>query len=179
MKFRDVWHEIARQNTILKVFLAVVVSLCFLLTVLALKAVEKPPLLLERSCETQLVDISSKKHTVNEIETFLKVSLAERFNTEIKATGEYFAENEKDLRTAEHNGLKDKGVRQYIRIQDIQQKNNEARVAADRILAFKEIRAATAIELDVKFARVTRTEKNPYGLIFTSIKLLEKNSEKN
>ena len=179
MKFRDVWHEIAKQNSILKVFLAVVVSLCFLLAILALKSVDKPPLLIERSCKSLIIEIAPKKHTTKEIDAFLRVALSERFNTKIEETGKYFTENESTLRVGEHKALKNKGVRQYINIHNIKQKGNEALVAADRILSFKEIRAATAIELSVQFAKVTRTEKNPYGLVLTSIKLLEINNENN
>ena len=179
MKFFDVWHDIAKQNKVHKFVSSLLTFFTFCLIILIFKVSANPPLLIERGCETKAVKPSNSKHTTIEVKEFLYKAMSSRFNSSSIEYLSFIARTEAEKKAAELSGLIDKGVSQDLILRNISISEGKAKIAADRLLSYKKVRAATAIELDISFEKVKRTPENPYGLLLTSVKIVEEKNEKN
>lgn len=171
MKFFEVWHDIARQNKILKLFSLLLSFLCLFLVLLSFKLSSVPTLLIERSCKTLAVQPVTQKHTKTEIKQFLNIALSSRFNSETQP--KFLSLDEVRKKSLELSGLNEKGIDQLLIIREIKIQEGLAKVKGDRLLSYKKVRAATAVEMNVTFNRVDRSYENPYGLVLTEIKFEE------
>ena len=178
MKFFDVWRSIAIQNSALKftLFLLFIISMTSI--VLVINTQSKPPVVIERSCESKVLPLSNEKHTEQEIREFIKLALEARFNTKFNQGLHFLSEQEIQKRREEFSSLSQNQIDQTVYPTHLTIESGQASIEGDRLLSHKKVRAATAVVYALHFRKTTRSIENPYGLILTQTELLETKNEK-
>jgi hypothetical protein len=169
MRFTQAWAEIASQNSILKIFALVLCGCCLVLTVATAKLALKDPLVFERGCYTIKRQAVSAERSTQEIETFLKMALAERFDTGAIVIPGHLSAEEEGAKQVEQKELSQKGMTQRVVIGTIKVDKTTVEVDADRLISVSQIRSAFAFPLVVTIATATRSDSNPYGLLVVKI----------
>lgn len=168
MKFTAAWNQVLSQNLMLKIALGTMLGVTTILAVTTAKVAAKPPLIVERACTSKVMTPASAKHTKAELTAFLKDAIPERFNSE-KMLNRYVSSKEWAFRLQEQKDLTTRQLRQTVLVSEVKISDKMITVAADRLIAVGEVRAAFNFPLQVETQATERSEINPYGLILTKV----------
>lgn len=165
VKYTEAWAKIAKDNVNLKVALSLLtvctVALCYVTVHLSVK----DPLILERSCYTRPLETSSNERSANEVKAFVKIALEQRFNHQSFSSKDFLSVTERRLKESEKEAFLSKNIHQRIIVNNVDIKDKEILVDADRILSVGEVRSALAFPLIAHLETQSRSLSNPYGLI--------------
>jgi hypothetical protein len=145
-----------------------VVSLTFAIF-LALD-VSKEPVVVERACETKLLNLVSSSQTKDEIQSFVKEAVALRFDSQVTRDPSAFLVQDLFVsRSKEQDELKKSGIDQRVIVRSVRLDNDRFLIEADRLVAVGKARSALPMVLIAKISSKGRSLTNPYGLVLTSI----------
>ena len=178
MKFSLAWAEIANQNVLLKTALACVSICAVCFAVVSLKLALKEPLIIERSCFNRLVKSGDARRTNEEIETFVRIALEQRFDSDAKSKSEFLSTVESSQRMQEQKELSSRQLKQRILVNSVVIEGSDITIDADRVITVGAIRSALPFPLKLKVESQERTDGNPYGLIVSSVKSSDKKENK-
>lgn len=178
MRFSQAWAEVASQNNVLRVAVIGVSFVSVVILMIALKFAFREPLLIERGCFTSALATQSQAQTPQEMESFIKEALAQRFNSETLVVGDYFSLEEIKNRENEQTELKRREIKQRLVVNTIKKQGDEYLVEADRILSVGQIRSAFQMPLTVSVAKNNRTSGNPYGLVLVKVAAVKTEEKK-
>jgi hypothetical protein len=178
MKFKEAWANLAKENLILKISAIAAGLGCVGLSIALVSIAMRPPLVVDRACTATVAKLTpANQHTDAEIQSFLSLALAERFDTEDIRELTLLSESEKLRRQKEQDELKLRGLIQKVvprlgAVQVATGKNVDGLsfvVNADRLLAVGTIRSAFLFPLKVQLISVDRTDANTFGLLIQSV----------
>lgn len=178
MRFSQAWSEVAKQNNVLRVAVLGVSFVSVVVLMIALKFAFKEPLLIERGCFTSASPIQSQVQTPEEIESFIKEALAQRFNSDSLVVGDYFSLEEIKNRENEQAELKRREIKQKLVVNTIKKQGDDYLADTDRILSVGQIRSAFQMPVVVTVAKNSRTSGNPYGLVLVKVAALKTEEKK-
>lgn len=165
MRFSMAWADVAKQNNVLRFAVIGVTFICVVILMIGLKFAFREPLVIERGCFSTVAPMQSQAQTPQEIESFLKETVTERFNSDAVVVSDYFALEELKARDSEQTELARREIKQKVVVNAITKQGDGYLVDADRILSVGKIRSAFQIPMIVTIAKATRTSGNPYGLV--------------
>lgn len=171
MKYTEAWASVSSQNSILK---GAVVSLSLVTVVLALVTIKtsfEESVVIERGCFTTLANTVNSKHTLPEITQFLKMSLSQRFDSDVQPVDHIVAFDELALRNTEQKELESRNIFQRVIINGVEETPEGFKVDTDRIISVGDVRSAFRFTLIAKIESVSRSLSNPYGLILTNTRI--------
>ena len=165
----------AIQQSSLQISLVIMTLSVFGFASMNLYLSAKDPLVIERACETKVAEISSANQSHQEIEEFLKIAIASRFDSNFKQDpSSFLSEPLIQSRTKEQNELKNKSIDQKVIIRNIKMIQNRYFIEADRLIGVDKVRTALPLELNVAIASKIRSLSNPYGLLLTQVEQIKK-----
>jgi hypothetical protein len=178
MKFALAWSELANQNLTLKVALSSVSVCALVFALLSAKLSLKEPLIVERGCFSTVAKQGNSQRTNDEIEAFVKIALSQRFDTDVKQLRGYLSASEISSRSQEQKELSSRQLSQKVVVNSVKIDGSSASVDATRIITVGAIRSALPLSLSVKVESQDRDDGNPYGLLLSSVKLVEQKEVK-
>lgn len=130
----------------------------------------KDPIVIERGCDSKIAEIQSANQTKAEIENFIKIALAARFDSIQKNDPAiYLTENLQTARMKEQSELKNKSIEQRVIVRSIKFDQDKYFVEADRLIGIGKVRTAVPLDLTLNISSKVRSVSNPYGLILTMV----------
>ena len=133
----------------------------------------KPPILVERSCETKILSQGPSKRTVDEIKAFISEAISARFDTD-RNKPSLMTEAQADMKSKELKELSSRKIYQRVFVDDIILKDDGSFTAKlTRLIKVENIRTALGFSIEAKIFEDARSEDNPYGLILSEVKLVE------
>ena len=136
----------------------------------------KEPLIIERGCDSTLAKVQSSKQTKEEIENFIKLAIAMRFDTNLASDPAiYLIENLQIVRNHEQTELLNKGINQKVIVRSFKENNGKYFIEADRLISVDKIRTAVPLNLVVEISSKMRSISNPYGLVLTFVDQIKDN----
>jgi hypothetical protein len=169
MRFTTAWSGILSQNVTLRFSLLILsISLGFV-TILAVKMGFQDPIVIERSCYSKSATKGSVQHTKEEIESFLKITLSQRFDSGVDPSLEYISLDEITFRKQEQQELVAKNMVQKVLVNSIQINGSDVKVDADRVIGVGQIRTALVFPITATISSKSRSESNPYGLVLSRV----------
>jgi hypothetical protein len=169
MKFTLAWSEVLSQNSILKILLLALTSLCLVLASGLILISEKDPLIIERACYSSLLGRGDTAPTNSEVKAFINEALSQRFDSHFISHPTFLSTEEKVKAQKEREEMTAKKMRQRIIINGLNVTADKITVDSDRLISVDNVRTAFRFPLEVKLATVPRTDQNPYGLILQSV----------
>lgn len=163
MRFQPAFDSLETENRFLRKMMTFGFAFGVLLCVGLLVSTMKPPLVIERSCNSKLVKPTDALPTDNEIRAFLAESIPQRFDSDSNVSV-LLSARQMAFRESEQLELKKQKMSQTVVIREITPDKDSMIVNADRLIAVQNIRSAFKFPLRVKVQQVTRTAVNPYGL---------------
>lgn len=179
MKYTEAWSSVVSQNLNLKIATFVLGIVSMILGLSTLKLAFKEAIVIERGCFSGMANKVDDKHSPQEIESFLKVALSQRFNSQVQAVDGLLAIDELNLKNQEQKEFSSRGLKQSILVNSISSIGGDSqfRVDADRIISVGEVRSTFRFPLMVKLESKARSYSNPYGLLLVNIKAIEKDAK--
>lgn len=179
MKFTTAWAQTQSQNFVLKLALLMITGCAVTFAVMAAKFGLRKPLLIERSCITDVIAASDTKHTDSEIKNFITEAVTQRFNPDVKPLPSFIDEKEIQFKQQELKELTDRNMDQKVIVHNMTINGETVKVDADRLIMVGEVRSAFRFPLKIQIASTTRTIDNPYGLKLVKAERIETEKEKN
>lgn len=178
-RFTLAWADIARENNLLKllVFILAFVTLC--LAVASVRLALRAPLIIERGCILKILSTGSSSHTQEEVETFIREAISQRFDSMATLNGDLLSIDELQSRQKEQEELKRREMKQRVLVNTITKSGDLFLVDTDRLLSVGTIRSVLIFPLQVGIESTTRSESNPYGLVLTKIKPVTSENKEN
>lgn len=173
MRFTEAWANVARENTLVKVVALVLAATTLTLGVVSAKLSLKTPIIIERACFPRVASLGTQAATAQEVESFIREAVTQRFDTNAAVQSEYFSLEELKTRDQEQAELKRREMKQRVTVEGVAKSGDFITVEADRILSVGTIRSAFAFPLKITIEPTTRTEGNPYGLVLTKVEPVE------
>lgn len=174
MKFTEMQLKEAVERSTLKIAVICLSVMSLTFSILLTLDLSKDAVVVERACETQILDVKSAAQTEEEIKNFLKEAISLRFDSIVsRDPSSYMVQDVFVARTKEQDELKRGGVDQRVIVRDVKLSGNHFLVGADRLVAIGKARSAIPITLTVQVASKHRSLTNPYGLVLTSIDQLK------
>lgn len=170
MKFSDARLKEAFERSALKltVICLSVISLTF--SILLGLDLSKEPIVVERACETRLLDVMSSSQTKEEVERFVREAVSLRFDSIASRDPSAFMVQDLFVaRSKEQEELKRGGVDQRLIVRSVKINGDYFVVEADRVVAIGKARSAIPTVLIARVSSKGRSLTNPYGLVLTSI----------
>jgi len=178
MRFTEFWAEILSQNNALKWGLVSVSIISIALATGLISLATKEPLIVERGCFDKALSPVSAKQTDEEVDRFVRVALAKRFDTDALDAQVYLAADEYATRQKETEEFSKKGMSQRVIVNSVKVGEKSVTVDADRILSIGKIRSALPLPLVLKLKTTDRSNGNPYGLILSDATLISTEEKK-
>lgn len=170
MKFSQVMVKEALERSALKLAVVCLSTLSLIFSILLALDLSKEPIVVERACESKVLEISSSAQTKEEIMSFVKDAVALRFDTSAsRDPSAFLAQDLFVARTKEQEELKRGGVDQRIIVRSIRMDKDIFTVEADRVVALGKARSAIPILLVARVSSKGRSLTNPYGLVLTAV----------
>lgn len=170
MKFTEMQLKEAVEKSTLKMAVICLSVMSLTFSILLTLDLSKDAVVVERACETQILEVKSSAQTEEEIKNFLKDAISLRFDSIVsRDPSSYMVQDVFVARTKEQDELKRGGVDQRVIVRDVKLSGNHFLVGADRLVAIGKARSAIPIVLTVQVASKHRSLTNPYGLVLTSI----------
>lgn len=174
MKFTIAWARVASENSVLKAVVLCLSALCLFFGASSLKLALKDPIVVDRGCYSKAGSVADGKRTATEIESFLQEALAQRFDTQGVVRNDFLSDDEQILRAKEQKDLQNRKLSQRVILNSATVEGGTIIVDADRLISVGDVRSAFKFPLNVKIESVTRSEGNPYGLVVSEVKTIEK-----
>ena len=174
MKFTEAWSKIVSENSILKFTIVCLSTLTLFLGISSMKLALKDPIVVERSCFAKAANLGDGKRSSQEIESFLKEALSQRFDTALQSSLGYVSSDELTLRDKEQKDLQSRKLVQKVILNGVQIGEKGILVDLDRLISVGDIRSAFKFPVAVKIETISRSDVNPYGLILTEVKISSK-----
>ena len=178
MRFVTAWADVANQNVTLRIVsagMSLALMFCgYTISRLSLR----PPLIIDRGCTSNVAEVSSNgKHTIQEIESFLRVALSDRFNTNAPLRSPYLSTEETRFRDQEQAELGKRQITQRLIINKIDINGSTATIDSDRLFTLGKLRSVVAFPLSATISEENRTSENPFGLVIDQVTGLKAGSE--
>ena len=164
MRWTVAWSEVASQNVLLKVVIAVLAVTTLISSIALVQVSERDPIVIERGDFTKALTKSTNDRTESETKTFVEEVLKQRFNTGIMALPGYMKDSEENFKKQESDNLKSSNISQKIVVNNVKIEKDRIIVDSDRLISVGPVRSAFSFPLIVNVAPVPRTLGNPYGL---------------
>lgn len=168
MRMTSSWTRLIFENTGLKTALICLTFITLALAALLFEANGKEPLIIERSCYSKAVEIIGSQQTKEEVESFIRQALSQRFDSDVKSV-ELMDTELRDLKNKEQEDLTSRQMRQFVHMNSLSGDRGNFAVDADRVISVGNIRSALRFPLTIKVAAVPRTASNPYGLLLIDV----------
>lgn len=169
MRFPNAWASIARENVALKWGVVALSLVAVTLGTVLAFAASAPPIVIERGCVSRELKGSPPAQSEAEIETFVRESLSQRFDSEAVASSAYLSLDELAARERDVRELENRKMRQRVLVNTVKLDGNHVTVDADRLISVGAIRSALVFPLVLTLGTVPRTEANPYGLVLIQV----------
>lgn len=176
MKYTEAWANVVAQNLNLKVVSIILGVLSIVLGMITLRLTFKESVIIERGCFSKTVSPVKDEHSKEEIESFLKESLSQRFDSESQPVDGLLSPDELRLRIAEQKEFISRKMTQKILINNVTETSEGFKVDADRLISVGDVRSAFRFPLMVKLESRSRSYSNPYGLLVTTTKSIDEKS---
>jgi len=173
MKYTEAWASIVSQNLNLKITTIILGLLSLVLGMITLKLSFKDSIIIDRGCYSKIVTPVKDEHSKNEIETFIKEALSQRFDSLVQPVDGLLSPDELQLRSIEQKEFSSRGMKQHIVVNKVTKDSDGFKVDADRIISVGEVRSAFKFPLFVKLESKSRSYSNPYGLLVITAKQVE------
>jgi hypothetical protein len=169
MRFTAVWTRTLTQNVTLRVLLIALTVTTLVLAASTVRLAVREPLVVERGCATTAARTGPAKRTNEEIDAFVRLALAKRFDTKATEAQLFVSPEEYGFRLKEQQELKARGISQRVIVNDVSLQGTAVKVDADRLLSAPNLRTAVTFPLTLDLAQTDRTETNPYGLVLSRV----------
>lgn len=176
MKYTEAWANVVAQNLNLKVVSIILGVLSIILGMITLRLTFKDSIIIERGCFSKTVSPLKDEHSKEEIQSFLKESLSQRFDSEVQPVDGLLSPDELRLRIAEQKEFDSRKMTQKILINNVTETPEGFKVDADRLISVGDVRSAFRFPLIVKLESKSRSYSNPYGLLVTTTKSVDEKS---
>jgi hypothetical protein len=177
MKFTVAWSKVVNENATLKGAILSLSCISVFFGFASLKLALKEPIVVERGCYSKVLSKADSKRSNLEIEAFLKEALSQRFDSNVQPRDGYVSDDELGLRTKEQKEFQSRKILQKVILNTIDVEGSSAVVDLDRVISVGDIRSAFKFPIKVSFESIARSEGNPYGLVVSEIKVLEKENK--
>ena len=162
------WSKIILENIGLKAALICMSVIAISLTMLLFVAAGREPLIIERACFSKVAQVTGAQQTKEEIETFLRLALSQRFDSEVRGA-EFLDADLRELRTKEQKDLDARQMKQFVHVNSFRGDHGVFQADVDRIVTVGNIRSALRFPLTLKVSAIERSASNPYGLLLTDV----------
>lgn len=176
MKYTEAWANVVAQNLNLKVVSIILGVLSIVLGMITLRLTFKDSIIIERGCFSKTVSPVKDEHSKEEIQSFLKESLSQRFDSEVQPVDGLLSPDELRLRIAEQKEFDSRKMTQKILVNNVMETPEGFKVDADRLISVGDVRSAFRFPLIVKLESKPRSYSNPYGLLVTTTKSVDEKS---
>lgn len=173
MKYTEAWASVVSQNLNLKIITSILGVLAIVLGMTTLKLTFKDSVIIERGCFSKTITPVKDEHSKNEIESFLKEALSQRFDSSVQPVDGLLSPDELILRATEQKEFDHRGMKQRIVINQVTEGAEGFKVEADRIISVADVRSAFKFPLLVKLESKPRSYSNPYGLLVVTVKTVD------
>ena len=166
MRLITAWTDVSNQNVTLRIIstgMSLALIFCgYTISRLSLRL----PLIIDRGCTSGVAKTSSnEKHTVQEIDSFLRVALLDRFDTNAPIRSPYLSPEEARFRDQEQAELGKRQITQRLFINKIDINGNNATIDSDRLITLGKLKSVSSFPLSVTISEENRTTENPFGLV--------------
>ena len=159
------WANLARENNLLKLVSFSLAATTLTLGMVTLRLALRTPLIIERSCISRALTPSSTEHTQDEVESFLREALSQRFDSDAHLNGDLLALGEMKARDAEQAELARRQIKERVLLNNITRSADSITADTDRVLSVGGLRSAFAFPLVLRLETIHRSISNPYGLV--------------
>ncbi len=173
MKYTEAWSSVVSQNLNLKLVSMALGILSIVLGMIALRLTFKDSIIVERGCFSRGIVPVKDEHSKEEIESFLREALAQRFDSQIQAVDGLLSPDELRLRQTEQKEFESRNMKQKIIVNRFTEGPEGLKIDADRIISVNEVRSAFRFPLLVKLESKSRSYSNPYGLLLITTKSID------
>lgn len=173
MKYTEAWASVISQNLNLKIMTGILGVLSIVLGMTTLKLTFKDSVIIDRGCYSKVATPVKDEHSKSEIESFLKESLSQRFDSLVQPVDGLLSPDELVLRATEQKEFDSRGMKQRLVINQVTEDSDGFKVDADRIISVGEVRSAFKFPLLVKLESKSRSYSNPYGLLVVTVKQID------
>lgn len=180
MKFSHSIAKDAFERSVMKLAVICLSILSLAFGILLSFNLAKDPILVERACETRLLETASASQSKEEIETFIKEAVALRFDSIVtRDPSAYMVQDLFVARAKEQSDLKKGGINQRLIVRSVRLDGDHFLIDSDRVVAIGKARSAIPTTLVAKVSSKGRSLTNPYGLVLTSIDQIKVEEKKN
>jgi hypothetical protein len=172
MRLTEAWNGLMKENSSLKIAVFFTSSTALVMACLAFMFSQNNAIVIDRSPISKVAEVAGSEPTKEELQSFIKETLAQRFNTEAKELN-YLSDLQKLAREKEQEELAHNQMEQFIYVESIKEEKSAILIESTRLIFVGEIRSALRFPLQVKLEKVGRTPLNPYGLILTEVQTLK------
>lgn len=174
MKFSEARLKEALERSALKLAVICLSVMSLTFSILLGLDLSKEAIVVERSCETRLLDVTSSSQTKEEVQSFVKDAVSLRFDSVVTRDPSAFMVQDLFVaRSKEQEELKRGGVDQRLIVRSVKLNGNYFVIEADRVVAVGKARSAIPTTLVARVSSKSRSLTNPYGLVITSIDQLK------
>lgn len=177
MKLSLAWANMAAQNVNLKFTTLLLGLLSGALTVCILKLSLKNPIIIDRGCSSVVVETSTNEHSSNEIESFVRDAIRQRFNSDASPIFSFLSEEETYARQQEQKEFITRSMTQTVLVRTVKMNGNTIAIDADRLIGIAQVRSAFLFPLTATIRSIPRNSQNPYGLELVKISPQKTESE--
>ncbi len=176
MKYTEAWANIITQNVNLKLVSIGFGIVAIFLGMITLRLTFKESIIIERGCYSKATVPMKDSHSKTEIDAFLKESLAQRFDSTVQPVDGLLSPDELRLRNIEQKEFESRKMIQKIILNQVSETSEGFKIDADRLISVGNVRSAFRFPLVVKLESKARSYSNPYGLLITTIKPFDEQS---
>jgi hypothetical protein len=175
MRYTTAWSNVLSQNVTLRFAVLILGVTTTALAYSAARMSFRPPLIIERGCFSKGTTSGSTEVTPDEMESFVREALKQRFDSQAKIFGDFLSNEEMAFRTQEQKELTTRSISQKVLVNSLRVEGNKVFIESDRLISVGTIRSAFPFNLQMTLSSQSRTYDNPYGL--TALKITEQKSE--
>ena len=178
MKYTEAWASVVSQNFNLKMATVILGAISLVLGMTTLRLTFKDSPIIERGCFSRPLVPMKDEHTKEEIESFIKEALSQRFDSTAQPVDGLLSPDELKLRLQEQKDFVTRNMKQRLIVNSVTQNGDDFLVDADRVISVNDVRSAFKFPLLVKLESKARSYSNPYGLIIVSSAQVESKDKK-
>lgn len=171
MKYTEAWSSVASQNSNLKLVTMILGILTLLSTMVILKLSFKDSVIIERGCFSRSISPVKDEHSKQEVESFIKEALVQRFDSLVMPTDGLLSPDELKFRDQEQKEFATRNMKQRLIVNTVTETPEGFKIDADRLISVGDVRSAFKFSFLVKLESKARSQSNPYGLLLVSTKV--------
>ena len=162
-KMLHAWDSLQDENRWLKIIIFGFFGTSALLAIALMFEIERPPIVIERGCTTQVSRLGKNPPTDEELKSFIELALKSRFDSKPHDMA-LINSDQASFRAIEQKDLESQKMRQTLIVNSIDIKDNAVVADCDRLIAVGNVRSTFRFPIKVEFDSGTRSISNPYGL---------------